>query len=67
MAVGFVLFIYKIRLLPEDAGDDDDDNGNADETGRVLVFQPSEEAISQLVDMGFSREHAVDALARAPG
>jgi hypothetical protein len=57
----WVLFSARSRSLPEDAGDDDD-NANADGAGRAAVFEPSEEAISQLVDMGFNREHALDAL-----
>jgi hypothetical protein len=59
------LFSARSPSLPEDAGDDDDDgNADADAIERSSAeFEPSDEAISQLVDMGFSRAHALDALA----
>ena len=42
-------------------GDDEENVEEAAEAARAN-FEPSEEAISQLTDMGFSREHALDAL-----
>jgi len=40
----------------------DGDNGEEAASSAQASFEPSEETISQLTDMGFSREHALDAL-----
>ena len=49
-------------LLPGGPDDDEEGGGDAEAEDEEPPFEPSEEAITQLAEMGFGRDHAEEAL-----